>query len=150
MDLWFWKKLKFTWKQSVIWGKWTCDLGRFLVLPQMSGPNINFIFTYIAEKCYPTYWSSWIVPFSDFFDYINDFWATKRPQEAIKISTDSWDDVLHYTIIYVSRSGKSTVFYIAYISHLDDKLSIAHTVKSDVSRIQGGIHTNTPYNVTIL
>ena len=29
MDLWFWKKLTFTWKQSVIWGKRTCDFGRF-------------------------------------------------------------------------------------------------------------------------
>ena len=78
------------------------------------------------------------------FGYITDFWAIKRSLEAIKISTDSWDDVLHDPIIYVSRSGKFTAFYIAYISHLADKPSIAHTVKSDVNRIQGGIHTNTP------
>ena len=100
---------------------------------------------YIAEKCYPTDGSSWILPFSDFFDYINDFWATRRSQEAKKISTDSWDDVLHDQIIYVSRSGKFTAFYIAYINHMADKSSTAHTIKNDVSRIQVGIHENTPY-----
>ena len=40
------------------------------------------------------------------------FWS----QEAIKISTDSWDDVLHDRIIYVSRSGNFTAFYIAYVA----------------------------------
>ena len=82
--------------------------------------------------------------------YTSDFWGYFWSLEAIKISTDSWDDVLHDLIIYVSRSGKFTAFYIAYMSRIADKSFSTNTVKSDVSRIQGGIHTNTPYNVTIL
>ena len=68
----------------------------------------------------------------------------------IKIATDSWDDVLHDLIIYVSRSGKFTAFYIAYVSHIADKPSTTHTVKSDVSRIWARIHGNTPYKASIL
>ena len=59
--------------------------------------------------------------FSDFFHYMNDFWATRGSPEAIKISTDSLDHVLHDPIIYVSRSGKFTAFYIAYICTMDVK-----------------------------
>ena len=105
--------------------------------------------SYIAEKCYPTDGSSWILPFSDFFDYINDFWATKRSLEVIKISTDSWDDVLHDPIIYVSRSGKFTAFYIAYIRHIAEKHFTSHTVKSDVGRKKADIHGNTPCKASI-
>ena len=101
--------------------------------------------SYIAEKCYPVYCSSWVVPFLDFFDYINDFWATRRSPGAIKIFTDSWDDVLHDLIIYVSRSGKFTAFYIPYISHIALKPAGGHMVKSIASRIWGGIHKNTSY-----
>ena len=61
---------------------------------------------------------------------MSDFWATRGSPEAIKISTDSLDHVLHDPIIYVSRSGKFTAFYIAYISHIAQKPSAAHTIKS--------------------
>ena len=64
-----------------------------------------------------------------------DFWATRGSPEAIKISTDSWDDVLHDPIIYVSRSGKFTAFYIACVAHIAHKPSVGLTVKSDVSGI---------------
>ena len=33
----------------------------------------NIMITYIAKKCYPVDGSSWVHPFYDFFDYINDF-----------------------------------------------------------------------------
>ena len=61
---------------------------------------------------------------------MNDFWATRGSPEAIKISTDSWDDGLHDQIIYVSRSGKFTAFYIAYINQIAQKPCVAHIVKS--------------------
>ena len=54
---------------------------------------------------------------------MNDCWATTGSSEAIKISTDSLDDVLHDPIIYVSRSGKITAFYVAYIYTMDVKKS---------------------------
>ena len=53
--------------------------------------------------------------------YISDFWGYFWSPEPIKISTDSWDDVLHDLIIYVSRSGKFTAFYIAYICTMNVK-----------------------------
>ena len=53
--------------------------------------------------------------FSETFYYTGDFWATSRSPGAIKISTDSWDHVLYDMILCVSRSGKFTVIYIAYI-----------------------------------
>ena len=60
-------------------------------------------------------------PFSDIFSYMDDFWATRRSLGAIKIATDSLDDVLHDPIICVSRSGKFTAFYIAYMCTMDVK-----------------------------
>ena len=64
-----------------------------------------------------------------------NFWATTRSPEAIKISTNSWGDVLHDLIIYVSRSGKFTAFYIPYISHIVEMTYAGHTVISDISSI---------------
>ena len=66
--------------------------------------------------------------------------GSQRPK---KISTDSWDDVLHDLIIYVSRSGKFTAFYIPYISHIVEMIYTDHTVISDISSIWGGIHKTT-------
>ena len=51
----------------------------------------------------------------------------------IKIATDSWDDVLHDVIIFVSRSGKFTLFYIAYVTHIAEITCTDHTVKIDVT-----------------
>ena len=62
-------------------------------------------------------------PFEDIMIYISDFWGCFWSPEAIKISTDSLDHVLHDPIIYVSRSGKITAFYIAYMCTMDVKKS---------------------------
>ena len=75
-------------------------------------------YLYIAQVTNQEYRRLWIHPFLDSFDYINEFWGYFWFPDAIKISTDSWNDVLHDLIIYVSRSGKFTAFYIAYISHI--------------------------------
>ena len=56
--------------------------------------------------------------------YISDFWGCFWFPGAIKISTDSWDDVLHDPILYVSRSGKITLIYIVYM--------LVWNVKSDI------------------
>ena len=74
-------------------------------------------------------------PFEGVLIYISDFWGYFWFPEAIKISTDSWDDVLHDLIIYVSRSGKFTAFYIPYISHIVEMTYADHTVISDISSI---------------
>ena len=66
---------------------------------------------------------------------MDDFWAIRRSLGAIKIARDSLDDVLHDPIICVSRSGKFTAFYIAYISYIVERTSTAHTVKSHANRI---------------
>ena len=83
-----------------------------------------------------------LTPFEGVLIYISDFWGCFWSPEAIKISTDSWGDVLHDLIIYVSRSGKFTAFYIPYISHIAQKPSGGCTMKSTTSRIWGGIHEN--------
>lgn len=60
--------------------------------------------------------------------YVSDFGGHFWSPETIKISTDSWDDVLHDLIIYVSRSGKFTAFYIAHtsISYIADNPPLAN------------------------
>ena len=99
--------------------------------------------SYIAEVSNQVTPPDWVIVFFDFFNCINDFWATRRSPGAIKISTDSWDDVLHDLVIYVSRSGKFTAFYIPYISHIVEMTYADHTVISDISSIWGGIHKTT-------
>ena len=101
--------------------------------------------TVYRGKCNQVTPPDWIVPFFDFLNYINDFWSTRRSPGAIKISTDSWGDVLHDPIMYVSRSGKFTVFYIPYISHIAQKPSGGRTMKSTSSRIWVGISQNISY-----
>ena len=91
--------------------------------------------SYITEVSNPNTPPDWVIGFFDFLNYINDFWATRRSPGAIKISTDSWDDVLHDLVIYVSRSGKFTAFYIPYISHIVEMTYADHTVISDIISI---------------
>ena len=67
--------------------------------------------------------------------YISDFWGYFWSPEAINISTDSWDDVLHDTTTHVSRSGKFTAFYIPYVIYVAEKSPTDHTVRSHASRI---------------
>ena len=64
--------------------------------------------------------------------YISDFWGYFWSPAAIKISTDSLE-VLHDPIIFVSRSGKFTLFYIAYVTHIAEITYDDHTVKIDIS-----------------